>query len=43
MAYNLINRFTKEKFNKGTKNDFKPPIEFVLCLANNLELLKEFI
>jgi hypothetical protein len=43
VAFNLINKYAKEKFNKGTKNDFKPLIEFVLYLANDLERLKEFV
>ena len=43
VAFDLINRFAKAKFDEGTKNNFKPPIEFVLRLANDLELLKEFV
>lgn len=43
ITLNLINRFAKAKFNKGTKNDFKLLVKFVLHLANNLEFLKDFI
>jgi hypothetical protein len=43
MALDLINRFAKVKFNEGTENDFKPPVEFVLRLANDLEFLKDFV
>jgi hypothetical protein len=43
MAFDLINRFIKTKFNKNIKNDFKLLIKFILYLVNNLKLLKEFI
>jgi hypothetical protein len=35
VALDLISRFAKAKFNESTKNDFKPPVEFVLRLAND--------
>jgi hypothetical protein len=43
VALDLINRFVKGKFNAGTNNDFEPPREFVLRLANDLETLKDFM